>query len=81
MADASHIRATRGPATGPSPVDHRKTGSKHHVLTYGNGLPLDVALAGANLNDHLMLPALLDGVHPLRGRPGPLRRRSLVFRA
>ncbi|MFC8042968.1 IS5 family transposase [Nocardia sp. NPDC057353] len=81
IADASHIRAKKGGAeTGPSPVDRRKTGSKHHVLTCGNGLPLVVTLSAANLNDHLALPALLDGVRPLRGRPGPPRRklRALV---
>lgn len=29
-----------GADTGPPPVDRAKTGSKHHVLTCGNGLPL-----------------------------------------
>ncbi|WP_440446564.1 IS5 family transposase [Nocardia amamiensis] len=76
IADASHVRAKkRGAATGPSPVDRRKTGSKHHILTCGNGLPLAVALSGANVNDHLMLPELLDRVRPLRGRTGRPRHR------
>ncbi len=64
-----------GADTGPSPVDRRKTGSKHHVLTCGNGVPLAVTLSGANSGDHLMLPEPLDRVRPLRGRPGPPRRR------
>ncbi|MEV6258918.1 transposase [Nocardia sp. NPDC051911] len=69
------LHLIRGAATGPSPVDRRKTGSKHHILTCGNGLPLAVALSGANINDHLMLPELLDRVRPLRGRTGRPRHR------
>lgn len=64
-----------GAATGPSPVDRAKTGSKHHILTCGNGFPLAVTLSAANINDHLMLPELLDRVQPLRGRPGRPRHR------
>ncbi|MFI9415110.1 transposase [Nocardia gamkensis] len=60
-------RKEGGAATGPSPVDRRKTGSKHHILTCGNGLPLAVALSGANVNDHLMQPELLDRVPPISG--------------
>ncbi|MGW4330885.1 transposase [Nocardia sp. NPDC004573] len=52
-----------------------ESGSKHHILTCGNGLPLAVALSGANINDHLMPPELLDRVRPLRGRTGRPRHR------
>ncbi|MBQ0889589.1 transposase [Streptomyces sp. RM72] len=39
--DGSHIRAKKGSAdTGPSPVDRRKTGSKHHLIRDGRGTPL-----------------------------------------
>ncbi|MGW4532530.1 transposase [Nocardia sp. NPDC004340] len=58
--------------TGPSPVDRRETGSKHHILLCGNRLPLAITLSAANVNDHLVLPELLDKVRPLRGRPGRL---------
>ncbi|WP_085999420.1 IS5 family transposase [Nocardia takedensis] len=76
IPDGSHVRAKKGaPDTGPSPVDRRKTGSKHHILTCGNGLPLAITLSAANVNDHLVLPELLDRVRPLRGRPGRPRRR------
>lgn len=61
--------------TGPSPVDRAKTGSKHHLLTCGNGLPLVVELTAANVNDHLALPGLLNKVPPLRGRVGRPRTR------
>ncbi|WP_278263724.1 transposase [Nocardia sp. AG03] len=77
MIDGSHVRATKrgGAATGPSPVYRAKTGSKHHLLTCGNGFPLVVEPSAANVNDHLMLAPVLDRVRPLRGRPGPPRRR------
>ncbi|MFE2996896.1 hypothetical protein ACFXG4_18005, partial [Nocardia sp. NPDC059246] len=45
------------------------------LLTCGNGFPLAVALSGANVNDHLLLPTLLDRVRPLRGRAGRPRHR------
>ncbi|WP_324188439.1 IS5 family transposase [Nocardia higoensis] len=70
----SHPGEKGGAATGPSPVDRAKTGSKHHVLTCANGFPLAVTLSAANVNDHL-LPELLDRVRPLRGRCGPPRHR------
>jgi len=39
--DSSHIRAMKGgPATGPSPVDRGKTGSKHHIIVDAHGIPL-----------------------------------------
>src|SRR5690606_9380696 len=56
-------------------VDRAKTGSKHHILTCANGFPLAVTLSAANVNDHLLLPELLDRVRPLRGRSGPPRHR------
>ncbi|MFC9877894.1 IS5 family transposase [Nocardia salmonicida] len=66
----------RGTDTGPSPVDRRKTGAKHHILTCGNGLPLAIVQSAANVNDHLMLPELLDRVRPLRDVPADHARRS-----
>ncbi|WP_158838946.1 hypothetical protein [Streptomyces sp. NRRL S-1022] len=47
--DASHIRATRGrEATGPSPVDRAKTGSKHHLICDGKNTPFKVITTAAN---------------------------------
>ncbi|MEU4650170.1 transposase [Nocardia fluminea] len=76
IPDGSHVRAKKGGAdTGPSPVDRRKTGAKHHILTCGNGIPLAVVQSAANVNDHLVLPELLDRARPLRGRPGRPREK------
>ncbi|MGW4368029.1 transposase [Nocardia takedensis] len=45
------------------------------MLTCGNWPPLAVKLSAANVNDHLVLPELLDRARPLRGRPGGPRCR------
>jgi transposase len=60
-------------------VDRAKTGSKHHVLTCDNGVPLAVGLSAGNVNDHLVLPELLDRLRPLRGRRGQPRRRVKIL--
>ncbi|MFD7678471.1 transposase [Streptomyces sp. NPDC060187] len=46
--DGSHIRAKRrGTDTSPSPVDRRKTGSKHHSICDGRGTPFKVITTAA----------------------------------
>lgn len=43
VLDSTHVPAKKGGEfTGPSPVDHGKAGSKMHVLSDANGLPLIV---------------------------------------
>jgi transposase len=59
---------------GPSPVDRRKTGSKHYLICDGRGTPLHVITTAANVNDVTQTLALVDGI-PLAGRPGRPRRR------
>jgi IS5 family transposase len=63
------------PKTGPSPVDRAKTGSKHHVITDGAGIPLAVTLTGGNRHDVTQLLPLIDAIPPVRGKPGRPRRR------
>ncbi|WP_344639284.1 IS5 family transposase [Kitasatospora cystarginea] len=74
--DASHVRAKKGgEATGPSPVDRRKTGSKHHLISDGGGIPFHVITTAANVNDVTQTLALVDGVPPVAGRVGHPRKR------
>lgn len=40
-----------GESTGPSPVDRSKIGTKRSLLTDGRGIPLGLAIAGANRHD------------------------------
>jgi transposase len=62
IVDSVIVRAFGGGGeTGPSPVDRRKTGSKHTVMVDGNGVPLAIRTAGANASDHTqILPVVLD---------------------
>ncbi|GGQ66862.1 hypothetical protein GCM10010496_33020 [Streptomyces asoensis] len=63
-----------GAATGPSPVDRRKTGSKRHLICDGHGILLHVITTAANVNDITRTPNLIDGIPPVAGRPGRPRR-------
>ena len=67
-----------GELTGPNPTDRGKPGTKYHLLTDRNGLPLHVLVSAANVHDSRLFEPLLDtnpGVRPRRGRPGRPRRR------
>src|SRR3954447_18904077 len=64
-----------GEQTGPSPVDRRKKGSKHHVITDAQGVPLAAATTAANARDVRPMMALTDATPPVRGKPGRPRRR------
>ena len=63
-----------GPETGPNPTDRRKLGSKLHVLTDAQGIPVAVVLSAANTPDINRLLPLIVRVPPVGGRPGPPRR-------
>jgi len=64
-----------GTATGPSPVDRARSGSKHHLLVDASGIPLAWTLTGGNRNDVTQLIPLLDRVPAVRGKVGRPRRR------
>jgi transposase len=64
-----------GAATGPSPVDRARNGSKHHLLVDATGIPLAWALTGGNRNDVTQLIPLVERVPPVRGKVGRPRRR------
>ena len=74
--DSSFVRALGGgERTGPSPVDRRKKGSKHHILTDGHGVPLAATTTAANVKDVTQLRGLVEAIPPVRGKPGRPRRR------
>jgi transposase len=66
-------RKKGGEAVGPNPTDRGKPGSKHHLVTDRNGVPLAVGLTAANVHDSQVFKELVDAVepikHPGRGRP------------
>ncbi|MEV8306841.1 IS5 family transposase [Streptomyces flavidovirens] len=64
IVDAASVRAKKkgGSLTGPNPVDRGKKGSKLHVLSEAQGLPLAVAVSGANLHDSQAFKPLILGL-------------------
>jgi transposase len=71
IVDSVQVRAFGGgEATGPSPVDRRKAGSKHTLLVDRHGIPLVIRTAGANASDHTqIIPVVLEFPH-VGGKPG-----------
>lgn len=47
---------------GPNPTDRGKRGTKRSVLSDALGAPLSVVIAGANVNDHILLDETLEDV-------------------
>lgn len=64
-----------GDKTGPNPTDRRKNGSKHHILTDAQGLPLAATVTGANRHDVTQLLPLVDAIPPVSGKRGRPRKR------
>jgi transposase len=82
IVDAASVRAKKGGSlTGPNPVDRGKKGSKLHALSEGQGLPLVVAVSGANLHDSQAFKPLILGIPAVRSRRGPSRSRPVKVRA
>lgn len=67
-------RRSAGKKTGKNPTDRGKLGVKRSVLTDGRGVPLAVAIAGANAHDQTLAAETLKGI-PVP-RPRPTSRRS-----
>src|SRR5262249_10983272 len=61
--------------TGPNPTDRSKSGSKHHVLTDAQGVPLATTVTAANVNEVTQVFEVLTTMGPVGGKPGPARRK------
>jgi Transposase DDE domain len=68
-----------GEATGSTPTDRGKGGTKRSVLTEGQGIPLAVVVAGANRHDMKLLADTLDAVVVERRSPRSKRRSICVW--
>jgi putative transposase len=62
-----------GKKTGPNPTDRAKEGTKRSLLTDGRGVPLGLAVEGANRNDFKMTQPTIESI-PVE-RPMPTRNR------
>lgn len=71
IVDSVTVRAFGGgEATGPSPVDRRKRGSKHTLLVDRSGVPLAIRTAGANASDQTQLVPIVLDFPKIGGKPG-----------
>jgi len=76
LVDSGTVRAVGGGQhTGPSPVDRRKPGSKHHILTDGQGVPIVAKTTAANRHDVTELLNLVNEVPAISGKRGAPRYR------
>ena len=55
--------------TGPNPIDRGKLGTKRHMLTDQNGIPLSVVITAANVHDMKSAISVLDSI--VVKRPSP----------
>jgi transposase len=59
ILDSCSVRAKRGgDLTGPNPTDRGKRGTKYHIATTGDGVPVACAATAANVNDTLLFERL-----------------------
>jgi transposase len=71
ILDTTQVRAFGGgEATGPSPVDRRKKGTKFTLLVDRDGVPLVLRAVPANRSDHLEILPTVVSFPKIGGRPG-----------
>jgi transposase len=59
ILDSCSVRAKRGgDLTGPNPTDRGKQGTKYHLATTGDGVPVACAVTAANVNDTVLFERL-----------------------
>ncbi|MCE9564886.1 MAG: IS5 family transposase, partial [Planctomycetes bacterium] len=63
-----------GEDTGTNPTDRSKSGSKHHIMTDAQGIPLSVTVTAANVNEVTQALPVLLAMDPVGGKPGPKRQ-------
>jgi transposase len=62
-----------GAPSGPNPTDRAKQGTKRSLLCAGDGVPIGLEVAGANVNDFKLLARTIASI-PIE-RPQPTRDR------
>lgn len=68
-----------GEKTGPNPTDRAKLGTKRSVLTEAQGVPVGLAVDGANKNDFKMARETLESIPVDRPRPSRKRPQGLCL--
>src|SRR5205823_5781812 len=80
--DGVMTKAPLGQAdTGPNPTDRGKAGTKRSLLTEGHGIPLGVAVAGANRHDSKLVEATLLSMPIERPQPSAEQPQNMCLDA
>jgi putative transposase len=64
---------------GKNPTDRGKIGTKRSVLTEGGGVPIGLAVAGANRHDCKMARETLESIPVARPAPTPARPQGICL--
>src|SRR5262249_51330048 len=74
--DSTQARALGGgEKTGKNPTDRSKPGTKHHVVTDANGIPLATTITGSNVPDVKEVLNVVDAVPEVKGKVGHPQQR------
>ena len=73
MAGAMTKAPLGGGKTGPNPTDRGKSGVKRSLLTEGHGVPMGLAIEGANRHDMKLVRATIESLVLIR--PEPMKER------
>ncbi len=64
-----------GEATGPDPTNRGKPGTKRHVISDRQGIPLVCRITGANRHDSSVFEELIEAIPPIKRPSGQRRKR------
>ena len=76
---AKKKKGTRGGGSAPAPSTGAKAGTKRSLLTEAAGVPVGLAVAGANRNDHLLVRETLTCLPVRRPEPTEARPQGLCL--
>ncbi len=68
-----------GKKSGPNPTDRAKSGVKRSVLTEGHGVPIGLAVAGANRHDMKMVQETLERIVIKRPKPPAKKKQNMCL--
>ena len=71
--------AAGGKKTGPNPTDRGKSGTKRSLRTEASGVPVGLAVAGANVNDFKLVRETLESIPVKRPRPARHKPQHLCL--
>ena len=77
-------RQKGGEKVGKNPTDRGKPGSKRHLVSDREGIPLAVVLTAANVHVSKVFEEIVDQIEPIRrpaGKPGRPRKRPAKLHA